>query len=367
MKIINLSAIIIAFAMFFASCGGADSNKNNKNDSTKKQEVKKEDAKFEVLIFDKQKLSSEEISAQNTKTTGHLQFGKRWTDKNGMNIVFFMQREVKKAEKDEPERLTRDLIVYHLAKKEGEEYKLIRKVQDATKECSFENRAKFEETSVTVTDINKDGYGELTFAYKLGCSSELSPDTYKLIMLENGEKYAIRGNTIVQLGKDVYGGETIIDPSFDNAPEGFLNHAKEIWVKFQGKSVNVQEKVKLELAKHPNKNGKFSNHNLTYKSVYVLLDKIKQALANNNTDELSKYILFPLRINTAPGKSIKIKDANDFDKKYNSIFTKKLKEKIIAIDYKTLGDNSQGIFPKGGIIWLTEKNGKPKLFVVNAK
>jgi hypothetical protein len=79
-------------------------------------------------------------------------------------------------------------------------------------------------------DLDNDNYGEITFAYIKTCTSDVSPMTLKLLTLENGEKYIIRGSTRIDWGDgDVSGGEKNIDPSFKNGPSVFLSNANKIW------------------------------------------------------------------------------------------------------------------------------------------
>ncbi len=465
-------SIIIILSLLIFGCGNKEDTKDIGTTEAEQNEINQS---FKIGIFD-------ENMAKLVKFKGDLLFGKSWTDKLGENLLVFSQKEIIKEEngdEPEPDRLTRKLYAVHYAKSK-DVYKLIREVQDFTTDCGFENRAKIMKESVTITDLDKDDFAEITFAYRLGCTSELSPDVLKLIMLENSEKYAIRGDTRVQYRPDEFvGGATDIDSNFDNAPEVFLNHAKSIWkeqqshvqnntsnsenfntvkgvdkiknlilsgnepfwtldlkkegisIKNMGVSIefisygeiyetsidwnfSVQEadvkidinikkehgydgmsghiypfktKVVLHIAgekdkifhgvgnyknakplsPHPEKNGKFSNHNLTYKDVFITLDNIKFAIMDGDAKTLAQYIVFPLKVNTASGKSLEIKNTNDLEKQYNNIFSSKLKNKILKIDYNTVDDNSSGIFPKGGVVWLTEKTGKAKLFVINAK
>jgi len=78
--------------------------------------------------------------------------------------------------------------------------------------------------------MDNNNLGEITFAYKLACISDASPLTLKLLILENGNKYIIRGTTKVDLGPEYRIESTkSIDPSFDKAPKSFLLHAKKTW------------------------------------------------------------------------------------------------------------------------------------------
>jgi hypothetical protein len=69
--------------------------------------------------------------------------------------------------------------------------------------------------------------GEITFVYRLGCDGDPTPVPMKLMMLEDGDKYAIRGTTSLEMYNHV--GEMNVDASFNDAPDEFLPFAKKIW------------------------------------------------------------------------------------------------------------------------------------------
>ena len=79
--------------------------------------------------------------------------------------------------------------------------------------------------ALTLTDLDYDNIAEITFIYRTTCTSDVSSSTQKLIMLEEGEKFALRGSTQV-MGD---GGEYEIGAGFKSAPDEFLNHAKQLW------------------------------------------------------------------------------------------------------------------------------------------
>ncbi len=222
--------------VLIVSCSNSNSNqseddkKNNENTASEE----KPEIRFELLDFNKATLDEDEKSLINNKIKGELVEGKKWNDKNGANITLFTVIE-KFFDDPMPGHTNKEVHAYHFAKAD-DNYKLIREVQDFENDCIFDNRLKLINQSITVSDIDKDNYGEITFMYRLGCTSEFSPDGLKLMMLENGDKYAIRGNTkISSQGPDFpdMGGKTTVDPSFDNAPEGFKDHALKIWKLYQ--------------------------------------------------------------------------------------------------------------------------------------
>lgn len=146
---------------------------------------------------------------------GKIVFKKFWQDSNGENIVLFTQKEL-------------ELYVYHYSVKD-DQVKLLRKIYDFEEKCEFDLTLEFLEKSIGVTDLDKNNIGEITFAYQKSCRSDVSPLVLKLLILENGEKYILRGNTIVDLGDQKIGGDKKMDASFDQAPMVFLDHANKVW------------------------------------------------------------------------------------------------------------------------------------------
>lgn len=90
---------------------------------------------------------------------------------------------------------------------------------------------RFHDAATAVTDLDHDGLAELTFSYELACRSDVSPATYKLLVIEDGAKLILRGTTRVDDdGKGaVLGGEFTPDPAPAKWPTAFLEHAKQRW------------------------------------------------------------------------------------------------------------------------------------------
>ena len=127
------------------------------------------------------------------------------------------------------------MYCYHY-KKTTSGYTLLRKTLDFVKDCQSNAALDFGIISeIFITDIDKDGYVEITYVYKLACVNESCVGaSLKLIMLENGEKYAIRGDEILlsncYIGfPHLNAGGYVIDPSFNKAPKSLLEFAKIIW------------------------------------------------------------------------------------------------------------------------------------------
>jgi len=138
-----------------------------------------------------------------------------WQDANGENVALFTQTE-------------NELFLYHYLIN-SDTVKLLRKIYDFERDCQFDLIIEFIENSITVTDLDNNNLGEITFAYKQSCFSDVSPLGLKLIMLENGNKYIIRGTTEIDMDELKIASTKTIDPSFKNASTNFLLHANKIW------------------------------------------------------------------------------------------------------------------------------------------
>lgn len=157
-----------------------------------------------------------------------------WTDKNGGNMLLLT--ETNEIWDRHRESRTRELYAYHYANRKTATYRLLRQIYDFEKDCPLDIALAHLPNSLTVTDLDKDGFAEITFLYTNGCKGDVSPDALKLMLLENGAKYAIRGETtLYQGGKPMEGyanGTTkTVDASFAQAPKAFLAHANRQWEK----------------------------------------------------------------------------------------------------------------------------------------
>ena len=162
-------------------------------------------------------------AAAGFKAPGKLVGGLRWTDRNGENVLAFWRGESQRRVGDETQ-LSAILYARHYAAG-----KLLREVKDLVERCEFDLTLAIVDGSPRVTDLDKDGIGEATFAYKLGCRSDVSPLTLKLLVLEGGAKHILRGETRVDVGGgESMGGTYKVDASFARAP-AFLAHAKKVW------------------------------------------------------------------------------------------------------------------------------------------
>jgi len=115
------------------------------------------------------------------------------------------------------ELASRELFVQYFRGKRGKlsQQRLIR---DWFRDCEFDLIVEVVAKSVAITDEDHDGVSELSFAYDLACTSDVSPMTRKLMVLEGKDKHALRGTSRVDDGSGPAGGEYQADP-FRGAPE----------------------------------------------------------------------------------------------------------------------------------------------------
>jgi hypothetical protein len=162
---------------------------------------------------------------------GHIVKAVSWTDKMGENIV--IATETGETQRKNLEEAYRDaaLFAYHYLKK-GSGWTLNWKVQDYIKQCPVDIKANYVKDTFAVTDLNMDGLAEIWLMYKTICRGDITPSNMKIIMYENGRKYAVRGTNRVEVSKnEIYGGKYTFDEPFKKGPEVFRIYAAQLWKK----------------------------------------------------------------------------------------------------------------------------------------
>ena len=208
------SFILFLGVLLFASCGGGTKNTDGSSADG-----------LSFSDFDKN-------LASLLKIEGEIVVGRVWTDANGENVLVLSQiKEEHFSDDDGPSSDTR-LMVKHFVNEEGN-YRLLSEIDERESDCGFENRAAFSVSLLNISDLDKNGVAEIYIVYRMGCTSELSPDQLRLVMFENAKKYSITGTTIADYGDRKEGGKTFVDPSFEKLTEAQRNEAMRIWEKAQ--------------------------------------------------------------------------------------------------------------------------------------
>lgn len=161
------------------------------------------------------------------KASGPLDAAWAFGDKSGINYVLFSSKELRGGPGPDGDPTAGALLyVDHWVVPAGGKARLVRTVRDKVEDCWASMTAKFHDDAFGVTDLDGDGLGEITLAYETGCRSDVSSDTLKLLVLENGAKYILRGETRIE-GQT--GGSFAADPAEARWPAKFLAHAKDVW------------------------------------------------------------------------------------------------------------------------------------------
>ncbi len=140
-------------------------------------------------------------------------------------------------QKRTPDRLTRSQTL-RITQTRGKKPVTEWQAKDFVLDCEFDLTLELVPASIEVTDLDHDGQAEVSFIYRRGCKSDVSPLEQKLLFYAAGKKYALRGTTRVKVGEDekgvpqLEGGDVKAD--FEHAPAPFLPHAQAQWDRFVG-------------------------------------------------------------------------------------------------------------------------------------
>ena len=108
----------------------------------------------------------------------------------------------------------------------------IRLLRDKERCGDLDNVSELDEKSITLTDLDHDHMGEVTFVYGMGCG-EGAGNTVKLMLLEGKEKYAIRGSMSLDDRRMNFKtkGEMNIGAQLKKMNDPFLKYTVEVWKK----------------------------------------------------------------------------------------------------------------------------------------
>lgn len=163
---------------------------------------------------------------------GKVVHGLRWRDRKGENWLVMTRGERRKRLGPDREPRRSAFVYARHSVRSGKRLRRARQVRDHIKRCEADLTLRFLPKSFGITDLDGDGVGEVTFAYALGCRSDVSPITLKLLLLEGGKKYILRGTTRVKVSDSEHmGGKLRVDRSFSRGPSAFLDHARQLWRK----------------------------------------------------------------------------------------------------------------------------------------
>ena len=102
--------------------------------------------------------------------------------------------------------------------------------QDFVVGCPFDNMLRLLPGSIHIADLDDDGLASVSFAYTIGCRSDVSADGMKVLLYEGERKYAIRGMRRLKMGGAFQNdAEKHLGENFDNAPDALQTHLLKLW------------------------------------------------------------------------------------------------------------------------------------------
>jgi len=149
----------------------------------------------------------------------------QFEDKNGKNFLVATTQQNRS-----DEWASKAILVQHYIEKSNKKLFLLSQIADKEDHCELDNDLQFLTESLRITDLDKNEYAEITFLYKVGCRSDVSPIGLKLMVIENGNKSGVRGKT--QPRGFGFPKEKVADAAFKKLSKVIQDQAFKLWDKF---------------------------------------------------------------------------------------------------------------------------------------
>lgn len=106
------------------------------------------------------------------------------------------------------------------------------KMNDFINDCGLDVVCSFYDEHLSITDIDSNDMAEIMMVYAKSCKGDVSPNEKKLLLYEGSQKYTIRGEELMIIGKDTLGGIMNRDASFQSLPQVIQEAVLKHWEKF---------------------------------------------------------------------------------------------------------------------------------------
>jgi len=164
--------------------------------------------------------------------TGTIRSAQTWSNAEGTHYAMLTESKEFKSKGDE-DLINKEVFAYHFISKQ-DSIRLVWKLYDYNRDCPFDLNVSFIVPAFKVTDLDKNGIGEIWLMYRNQCTSDVSPSPTKLIMYEGTKKFAMRGEGRVQVSEKEYdGGSYTMDKNFEAAPAVFKKYAQQLWKQYK--------------------------------------------------------------------------------------------------------------------------------------
>jgi hypothetical protein len=166
------------------------------------------------------------------KYSGHITNAVTWKDDLGTNYVLTTETGQYKTKAKEGDEYKNAALYAYCYVTKGDSTTLLWRIYDYSKDCSFDIFVKFIDKAFKITDLDKNGIAEVWVMYNNHCTSDASPAPTKIIMYEGNKKYAVRGESRVQVSeKSFMGGQYMLDENFKTGNSLFRQFAVNLWEK----------------------------------------------------------------------------------------------------------------------------------------
>lgn len=166
---------------------------------------------------------------------GRLVKALRYADATGDNVILLAETGVRKQKLDQygTTGLSKRLYARRFRADQANAQP-VWQITDGVRDCETSLTAAFIPEALHVTDLDNNGVAEVWTGYQLACHGDVSPANMKIIMYEGGQKYAMRGTTLIRMpGEESLGGTGKMDAAFINGPAVFRDHADRLWLEYR--------------------------------------------------------------------------------------------------------------------------------------
>lgn len=185
-------------------------------------------ANQQVFIADQ--ITSVQLKKEGLLDNGKISKALSYKDKSGTYIFIARQYDISLKSKSVNQIFEHEIkaTLYKKVENQWVEQWVIR---DGVNCPDLDYKVDFFTQQISATDIDHNGYTELTIPYNLFCGGDIDPSTIKIIFMNNGQKFAIRGHSLVLIkGEAPYGGNKTIDASLNNSKNLiFKEHLLTVW------------------------------------------------------------------------------------------------------------------------------------------
>ncbi|WP_271800946.1 M949_RS01915 family surface polysaccharide biosynthesis protein [Commensalibacter communis] len=162
-------------------------------------------------------------------------YKKTWNDVKGQHDVILIVEEM----------ASDDLQQVSLSGKGSINNKPEWTIHDFVKDCPVDANITINPKSFENIDLNKTNNHYLLFSYSISCRGGIDPEDIKYFAYQNGQKYTMRGEQTIIIGKDKFGGErkpSISSNLQKNLP--LLNYMQKKWPIISTYNYNIDNSAK---------------------------------------------------------------------------------------------------------------------------